>query len=61
MNGANDPKHDDVFRNIEVIRKIKRLKDVAVASLASRSGVSCGVNFLNALVCEMRNESNLTL
>lgn len=53
MNGVNDPQHDDFFRNVEVTGKIKRLKDVAVASLASRSGVSCGINFSSSLVCQM--------
>lgn len=37
MDGVNDPHDDDFFRNVEVIGKIQRLKDVAVASLPSRS------------------------
>lgn len=53
MDGVNDPHDDDFFRNVEVIGKIQRLKDVAVASSPSRSGVSCGINFLSSLFCQM--------
>ncbi|CAL5424640.1 unnamed protein product [Camellia sinensis] len=40
INGMVDPQTDDFFKNVEVIGKIKRLKDVAVVSSASRSGAS---------------------
>ncbi|THG01934.1 hypothetical protein TEA_006088 [Camellia sinensis var. sinensis] len=40
INGMVDPQTDDFFKNVEVIGKIKRLKDVAVVSSASQSDVS---------------------
>ncbi|KAG5515058.1 hypothetical protein RHGRI_036185 [Rhododendron griersonianum] len=63
MNGVNDPQHDDFFRNVEVTGKITRLKDVAVASLASRSGVSCvraqAADYLKKKLLEMNPSPSL--
>ncbi|KAL7173098.1 hypothetical protein ACSBR2_032549 [Camellia fascicularis] len=40
INGMVEPQRDDFLKNVEVISDIKRLKDVAVVSSASRSDVS---------------------
>ncbi|KAL6967747.1 hypothetical protein U1Q18_033557 [Sarracenia purpurea var. burkii] len=40
MNSTNDLQANDFLRNVEIIAKIKKLKDVAVESSASRSGAS---------------------
>ncbi|KAI8523519.1 hypothetical protein RHMOL_Rhmol13G0080500 [Rhododendron molle] len=59
MNGVNDPQHNDFFRNIEVIGKIKRLKDVAVASLASRSVRAQAADYLKKKAVEMNPSPSL--
>ncbi|XP_058198784.1 protein DOUBLE-STRAND BREAK FORMATION [Rhododendron vialii] len=61
MNGVNDPQHDDFFRNIEVTGKIKRLKDAAVASLASRSVRAQAADYLKKKLVEMNPSPSLAL
>lgn len=38
---TEDPKTDEVFGSEKVIEKIKRLKECAMASASSNSGMSC--------------------
>ncbi|XP_057487725.1 protein DOUBLE-STRAND BREAK FORMATION-like [Actinidia eriantha] len=52
MNGTNDPQSNDYLEYIEVIGKIKRLKDVAVASSASRSVQAQAAEYLKKKAVE---------
>ncbi|KAL7201427.1 hypothetical protein ACSBR1_033179 [Camellia fascicularis] len=54
INGMVDPQTDDFFKNVEVISKIKRLKDVAVVSSASRSVQAQTAEYLKKKAVETR-------
>ncbi|XP_028112159.1 uncharacterized protein LOC114310381 [Camellia sinensis] len=54
INGMVDPQTDDFFKNVEVIGKIKRLKDVAVVSSASQSVQAQTAEYLKKKAVETR-------